>query len=969
MINLDPVLPHEFVSRYHTGVFACRLTVGDLTGDGFPEFVYQNRAAFLRVYTSVDNNLTVPPGTALTIYPYQPFTFNQACDPSANVPRDDFYWRALSRDPGPQASEGVIYDIDLDGKNELICIGTRRLPIGVDSQMPDIGLYVYHFTKPQGSQAIIEDGPADFIAVPLNDTNYFHCDDHVEKYPYHIRVCNLRGRALPQDIMVSRKDGTTRTGLFAYDNRATGSRLRDLLASGPVYDPPGVHPGHFRQAADIDRDGTDEMLSRDIVKVCYNASTGTYSTCGAGGNNFLWRMEFESLGEHPDDVLGVDFLATYKDQATGLVKASPGFEILIGPQLRPEKAGALWIYRALTGHVQQTWPRKVMSYQWPGETYQWTTQVGNPTTVEPGPASSWNQIRNAYQQPPNSPGGPDPQEVYVAPFKAANQLSVWVNAKSRPNYVPQPPAPGWTLAHSGHLIDSGVSLTAYHAANWCNNGAPVVAGPSSGRPVSGMFLADYFGTRDTIEFYSAITACSDRHVVLGWQGSGFIQYLSVVRCASNCDMYWGEAYSNAFAYDVLPASDSREEMIMTWSQPGSTPQLRIRASNENPAPYRPEPKPTRFISYRINPTHRYLDYSKLSGVRFYTERLLVGETGKLYGVPQDPSLSAPAHCCLVAAEGGHGPYAIALNSGVLPTGLSLQTVFNASVGNFLAIVGTPTEAAVRRLKFDVVDLDQCEGLLVQGDFWLTVNPGPGPNPLPDQAPRVLGAGFDDGSGAGVYLAANVSTPVTFKAWVYDVNDDATRVDVTNVGGAPLLLQLTPSGTGWTNHVRPFTGTATINAPVGDRYFTMVAVDQGGRASLPGPYLVVDGGPGIENPAFPSGAGGAGQTAATTPRIARVDHASTIPGAETTDAAGSLTIEATIGFVPAGASITAVQAEVKHSLTGEVYPVALSLVSGALWRGTWNSPPREMGWGYYTVRVRATASTNAVSDWWPSLSAH
>jgi hypothetical protein len=158
---------------------------------------------------------------------------------------------------------------------------------------------------------------------------------------------------------------------------------------------------------------------------------------------------------------------------------------------------------------------------------------------------------------------------------------------------------------------------------------------------------------------------------------------------------------------------------------------------------------------------------------------------------------------------------------------------------------------------------------------------------------------------------------------------------------------------------------------------MEAVDAATNKSVPWPYLVIDGGPGKEDPAFLP-ASSSGQTEGRTPRITRVTMPNhTIPAAEISDGIGSQPI--TVHVDRKGMTVTKIEVRVLHHLTGgdvDRYKLEYLPPDGTLDQYTlqpaFRPPPGQFGWGYYTVNVQVTVSNGVssfVSDLWPQLTAH
>jgi hypothetical protein len=428
------------------------------------------------------------------------------------------------------------------------------------------------------------------------------------------------------------------------------------------------------------------------------------------------------------------------------------------------------------------------------------------------------------------------------------------------------------------------------------------------------------------------------------------------------------SYSAWVGADIL--GDPREEVVVTNSNPAAGISRILIHTKTGVVTDPPAPGLDKYLGYRIDSTPRFRDYAKFSGLRLFTERLLPGRVGTPYGVVQDRAVAgSPMTACVILPEGGAYPLSTALVDGVLPAGLTATPITHPYYGTLLAIQGTPTEAAVRRLTFQITG----GGSTRLQDLWLTIEAA-GCSNCADRAPVILGGGFDDAAvpGAGLYLAANTPTTVRLRAFVSDADSDTSVVAVFDRAGNPMGIYLLPTGSPGEFAAQ----VPAVSLPAGDYAFRFVAYDLGGHRSLPWPYVTVDGGKGPEDPPFVAPAGAAGQTAANTPRIVETYLQSTIPAAEVTESSGTVTILTRVGYVPPNHSITTVTARVLHP-TIPTLSWTVNLSPGPFpgyWLGTFTAPPRTFGWGRYTVNVRAEATPNGggtvrYSDWWPTLVAH
>ncbi|MBN1781759.1 hypothetical protein JW948_11575 [bacterium] len=186
----------------------CRMTVGDLNGDNLVDYVFNDGR---RVIKAFDHN-----GALL----WQKFNPN---DPGVTEQSHNF---TIS-----------LYDIDLDNKEEVICYleinGENALAI-VDGVTGNI----------QTSVVVPFDSPRDHEFFGLDNV----------KMQDHVAIANLRGLAVPQDILAIH---ASKMKVAAY-HYIDGQLVRQWYW---VTDSNGYSSGHYAFPYDIDDDGRDEVIA------------------------------------------------------------------------------------------------------------------------------------------------------------------------------------------------------------------------------------------------------------------------------------------------------------------------------------------------------------------------------------------------------------------------------------------------------------------------------------------------------------------------------------------------------------------------------------------------------------------------------------------------------------------------------------------------------------------------------------
>ncbi|MBN2104220.1 hypothetical protein JW835_09295 [bacterium] len=186
----------------------CRMTVGDITGDGKIDYVFNDGRRVLKAF---DHN-----GSLL----WEKFNPD---DPGVAEPYHNF---TIS-----------IYDIDLDDKAEVICYleinGENALAI-VDGATGNV----------QTHAVVPYDSPRDHEKFGLD--NYYMQD--------HVAIINLRGLDVPQDILAIHAS-KLKIAAYAYIN---GSLEQQWFY---ITDHWGYSSGHWAFPYDIDEDGRDEIIA------------------------------------------------------------------------------------------------------------------------------------------------------------------------------------------------------------------------------------------------------------------------------------------------------------------------------------------------------------------------------------------------------------------------------------------------------------------------------------------------------------------------------------------------------------------------------------------------------------------------------------------------------------------------------------------------------------------------------------
>lgn len=993
-VPLVPSLPNYFgptpPSPYALGNY--RLTMGDLDADGIDDLVFSNALAFLRVYFLKKDVNGVPfVNSWQDILPYDPLNPGQCSSVGAGA-------RFLT--VGQHFLDTpLIYDINLDGVNDLVYLEHIPNPANKGT----VGLRIYktnmatHVVRPDSHMS-----PGSLLPL-INNNGYFASGcgtgDKENGASFHLRVVNVRGRAFPQDILVWTQNPPYAPNffVFGYDANASGAATLTLLIQHDTwYGPSPLQglSGHTWRGFDIDLDGKEEIIGKHVV---------SYSPGAQGNKTIRWGVILKSDpnildpgdadGPHPDHVAGMDIVKSYRNPAGQLIP-SPGAEIVVAPHVHgtpnaADRSGPL-LYRALTGHQTSgfpvAWPRKLLNINSTGDGAKyWFPSSNAAGWLQPTASSHWNDLGNAFISGPSiEQKTPDPQTVFPCDIVYDPLNGVDQQPGSELVVIDKLGSMGGdcSIGQISYVFSTGDGLT---ALGWGENSSTTINGPT----ILGTFPVDLEGTRDPIEIHSIVRFnCPNPfltgHAILRWnkltndpQNRSFAPTVIYARSIVANEMLGG--IDGTFASDLM--GDRREEVLFFRNsnpQGNSFQNSELVVVRDLSAQSFTEPAPQKFLDYRLRSygfDPQDLDYKSFEGLRFRTRTLMPGKVNTAYGVAQDKKLVGSLPLAkqtgfAILAEGGKGPFSIAISSGVLPAGLATQALSLPSghPAGALLIYGTPIEVTTKRLEVTVTDSSIPPQVRAQS-FWITVAPGGGGQlAQPDSLPRIITGGFEN-----AYLLAG-STPQTLPvtAVVDDVNDDVASVKLYDKNGALQATLANAGGSLWTGTFQaslPFAGR--------DTWYTLRAEDQAGNVSVPWPYLVVNGGPGKENPAFldepfiP-------QPQSLTPLVTKVGMpAHSIPAAEVSDGQGTQGL--TVYVDRRGMTVTKIEARILHHLPGidpHRYEKLLVPPVGTLdqYALTFDPPAAgELGWGYYTVNVQVTVQAAGgatyVSDWWPQLTAH
>ena len=212
--SLPPVLAfggvalHQWIDLSAHPVENCRMTVGDLNGDGTIDYLFNDGRRVLKAFDHNGNLLweKYNPNDPGVLEQYHNFTLS-------------------------------INDIDRDGLNEVIGF----LEIGGQ----------HHLAVIRGSDGTVEKSVVLPFAAPRDhefwgNTNFYMQD--------HVAICNLRGLAFPQDILAIHAS-KLKVAAYSYID---GNLVQKWYW---ITDHAGYSSGHYAYPYDIDGDGRDEVLA------------------------------------------------------------------------------------------------------------------------------------------------------------------------------------------------------------------------------------------------------------------------------------------------------------------------------------------------------------------------------------------------------------------------------------------------------------------------------------------------------------------------------------------------------------------------------------------------------------------------------------------------------------------------------------------------------------------------------------
>ena len=1041
LVTLDPTIPNYFETvgqqPVNANLLDYALVIGDINGDDMPDAIVSNALALMRVYL-LDTDET--PAAILGVEDVLPFGLVQGGSfkgwkTDGSLPTT---WtcgttgeeaRFLTIKNGYEAERPLIYDIDLDGLNEIIYLEH----IESSQNKGDIGLRIYHWengsivadTHPQRALgSMLDSGSSGFFLPSCSATSSQHPVDSL-----NMRIVNVRGRGMPQDILVWANHPVNAEAfrVYGYDTNG-GSPTLTLLASHQTASSAGTaiegDPGHNSRAADIDFDGQDEIIGKHIVDFAKSPTSCTLT------DSVSWGMVFKEIGSetsawaygnHPDHVVALDFMRSYMDEA-GRVIPSPGFEVLAAPQSEgssnaPDKSGP-WVYRAATGHstdpTDRPWPIRILNVAKTSDGLAYPFPSTNLGWEQPSSTSEWDEFGDDLASVAGGSGivsgDPDTQQVLAADLIASEE-GPEIFCTTKGDLVGSQCSSQSEL--SGHYMFG--STEELRALSWGENktGSPSPHGQDA-------YAIDFTGDRSQVELHSN-AGCHSQYGV-SWGISTFVaaepgsspRYVPsivdfITPVASATGNHDGNTRADLDTIDdsTISGGDSREESIRIYLDqtvgnmgviPAAYNSSFLKIRYDQAAAGRTEPSPTKYLKYRLRTQNQayshYLDYSELDGLRFVQDVLPPGVASQAYGFCQDRLMDDQATStftgAVLLAEGGAPDYTFSLVEGRLPAGLSMTTVDN-NLGDALLIYGIPTEAGRHRLEFEVTDANSASSRKV---FWITIDGTDN-----DKQPFIYKGGMD-----GAYVEADGNDPeVTFKVWID--SEDNPDLDVKlyeAIDGASdvLIGTLTHASGDKYNGTFDLAGTSTVESR---RYYVQATYSSGGTTlrSNTWPHLPVAGGAGLTDLAWVD-ATPPTQAKAKTPVINWValkqpggdefeSYPEFVPG-ELGDDAPEFDLQVRLKDRK-GLPVLKLEVVVGHpEALGE--EVSRFFFTEFITTGGLNDsqsigvdlgdvlPEGQFGWGDYSINVRVTTRestippgggppthTDYVSDWWPQLVFH
>lgn len=665
-----------------------RMTIGDVNGDDVADFVFSNQLGYLEIVCFPTNAYTGTPTRVSVRVPNLSTTTDCSALTGGGVA--NLRRRSLSR----EHDDLLIYDIDLDGVNEIICTdlavdsnwemavglsvidvsGTPSTSMSAAQKTLTSDYYAYHsYSVPGGVQPNV----ASISNVMSPNNNYFKCGDK-DTYSVKMSIVNVRGTTVPQDILVYAVGGDRdfAHAVYSYSNGSgsTSNTLNVAMYVNPGYDTelPNVgEPGHTRLCADVNGDGKDEVIGRHVFE--YDP---TITSAMAAGNpdvkngKFLWVVQhLQGIDKHIDSLVGGDIVKNVRvsDGLGGTrVVAAPGTELAMCPQ-HPVRVtggssqaidgGGVWLYRGMSGHTSR-WPRNLINHDPLADFF---TAYNALAYVAPSPFSSWGTVGSAFGIRMGEPfvGDMDPQEVVLADFHddqpGRELLTLY---KSIPRTTPS----GWTSPNllwrlCGTLFGSDSDLTGHNV--WFNFAKHIAASGSTPASVDTLrngpgALArpiDFRGSRDKIECYSVMNGLirgifpggvsippsagvdDPFHKMIFELEDGFAAH--TVRFSLYGSTASNNSYETWFA-NSQPADmfgDSREEYAIFHHLSNSNQFVRITTSTDTTTGGTRvgQPSPYAFIDYRRKRDTNELDYRRFDGQHLYGTTMPKGTLGQPYG--------------------------------------------------------------------------------------------------------------------------------------------------------------------------------------------------------------------------------------------------------------------------------------------------------------------------------------------------